>query len=158
MEAADFRQQAVALGPQVLACRRVALMVALLLGAAGCRLAARSPDDALRHSPGETMVRTELLLGLSRPDGPDVTEAEFRSFLDAEVTPRFPDGYTVLHAEGRWRGQSQRTLRESSRVLLILRPPDPETNGRIEAIRDAYRSRFGQEAVLRVDAPAKDAF
>ena len=33
---------------------------------------------------GEIFSRTELFFGLSRADGPDVTEAEFQGFIDTE--------------------------------------------------------------------------
>jgi hypothetical protein len=40
--------------------------------------------------------RTELYFGSGKPDGSSVTEKEFRAFVDKEVTPRFPDGLTLL--------------------------------------------------------------
>ena len=104
-------------------------------------------------------TRTELFFGLSRPDGsPDVTGAEFETFLESEVTPRFPDGYTVVVTEGRWRGASGVTQREPARLLILVHDDTRECDERIDAIRDAYKSRFKQEAVLRIDSTARASF
>lgn len=102
-----------------------------------------------------TMVRTELYLGLSTK-GAEVTDREFASFLDEVVTPAFPGGYTVLTGEGRWRDAAAgRTVREDTRVIVILRPPTRETSEKIDTIRREYAKRFDQQATLRTDAKAK---
>src|SRR5690606_41197674 len=49
------------------------------------------------------MARLELYFGTQRPGGAPVTEAEWAAFLDEKVTPRFPDGLTVLTGNGQWR-------------------------------------------------------
>ena len=107
----------------------------------------------------QTLTRTELFLGLSKPGGGTVSLDEFKAFLDAEVTPRFPDGYSVIPAEGRWRdAASGITLVEQSRIIMILHEPTAEAEQKIEAIRDAYKKRFNQDAVLRTDDPQQASF
>lgn len=103
-------------------------------------------------------TRTELYLGLTRPTGADVTEAELKTFLDEVVTPRFPAGFTVVNAEGRWREESGRVRVEPSRVLVIFRQAGAESERKIEEIRTTYKTRFNQEAVLRVDDAEKVSF
>jgi hypothetical protein len=77
----------------------VVLANSMIAGAGvGCR-ANPSPVP----SSSQTLTRTELFLGLSKPGGGTVSLDEFKAFLDAEVTPRFPGGYSVIPAEGRWR-------------------------------------------------------
>src|SRR5688500_2481254 len=44
-------------------------------------------------------IRTELFFGTAKPNGV-VTDEEFLLFLDQEVTPRFPDGLTLLKGDG----------------------------------------------------------
>ena len=61
-------------------------------------------------------ARTELYFGTAMPDGA-VTDEEFRAFIDREVTPRFPDGLTVLEAEGQFRGADGILVKERSFVL-----------------------------------------
>lgn len=55
-------------------------------------------------TPSRAMVRRELLFGTARADGASLREDEWETFLDTFVTPRFPDGFTVLNALGQWRG------------------------------------------------------
>jgi hypothetical protein len=98
----------------------------------------------------QPMARIELLFGMGRTTG-EVSEKEWLSFLDAEVTPRFPDGFTVLTGYGQWRNAAGVLAKETSRVLLIWIALAPENDARIEAIRTAWKARFNQESVMRVD-------
>ena len=99
-------------------------------------------------------VRTELYFGTAKPDGA-VTEDEFKQFVDEHVTPRFPDGLTVLQGDGQFRGESGVIVKEQSFVLILLYPYDALADGsrRIERIRALYKRLFDQESVLRVDDP-----
>ena len=97
--------------------------------------------------------RTELYFGLSKKDGSEVTDDEWQKFLNDEVTPRFPDGFTVLNSVGQFRMSTGMIVRERSRVLILLYPrKDRGTiSGRIDEIRSAYCRTFDQESVLRMD-------
>ena len=139
------------------ASRRAVVLVLLSVVAAGC---AGNGADALRTSPGETMVRTELFFGMDRADGADVTDTEWQTFVDEVVTPRFPAGLTVLSASGQWRDSSGAVIQENSRVIVLLRsttaPKTLETS--IEEIRTTYVERFHQDAVMRVDSVVRTSF
>jgi hypothetical protein len=128
--------------------------VALGIGAGVATLAlsplAVTPSRAC-NPPSQTMWRLELLFGMKKPDGDDVAEDEWRAFLDVEVTPRFPDGLTVLTGYGQWRATSGRVGSETSRVLLVWLKPSVANNDKIEAIRMAWKNRHKQESVMRVD-------
>lgn len=111
-----------------------------------------TPSPAVACRTGSTsMARLELLFGLGRRDGGTISDADWASFLDAEVTPRFPAGLTVLSAYGQWRGDTDALTKEASRVLLVWYASGPDSEHKIEAIRTAYRERFGQDSVMRVD-------
>jgi Protein of unknown function (DUF3574) len=116
------------------------------------RPAVRRPaPPELRNRPLQ-FIRTELFFGTAKPDGV-VTEAEFLAFLDAEVTPRFPDGLTLVKAYGQFAGENGVLVKEESYVLVLLYPFESAKDGdrKIEAIRRRYLKRFQQESVLRVD-------
>jgi hypothetical protein len=98
------------------------------------------------------MARLELYFGTQRPGGAPVTDAEWAAFLDEEVTPRFPDGLTVLKGNGQWRNSQGIVTKETSAVLIVLYEPSAEKESAIEDIRAAYKDRFDQESVMRVDA------
>lgn len=121
-------------------------VLALLPACAACANATPACKD-----PASPMARLELLFGADRAGGTPVGEAEWSLFLDSEVTPRFPDGLTVLDGAGQWRDGSGAILRERSRVLVIWYRPTARSEADIEAIRSAYKQRFAQESVLRAD-------
>jgi hypothetical protein len=99
----------------------------------------------------ESFFRTELFFGQSRPGGV-VSEAEFKAFVDARVTPRFPNGLTLLSGVGQFREASQAITVESSKLLILLYPrQDAEANRKIEQIRSDYKQTFQQQSVLRAD-------
>jgi hypothetical protein len=108
---------------------------------------------------GEIWARTELFFGTNKPDGTVVTDEEFMQFLDQEITPRFPDGLTLLTGFGQFRNSQGIIIQERSKLLILLYPlEDTGASDRIEAIRDAYESAFQQESVLRVESRAGVSF
>ena len=54
----------------------------------------------------EEFTEYRLFFGRSRGDVEVVSDKAWRGFLAAEITPRFPDGLTVLDAAGQWRDGS----------------------------------------------------
>ncbi len=134
--------------------------VALGIGA-GLAALALSPlavvSNRACNPPSQIMSRLELLFGMKKPDGGEVAEEEWHAFLDAEVTPRFPEGLTVLTGYGQWRNQSGK-VGETSRVLLIWLKPSVANNDKIESIRTVWKSHYKQESVMRVDGTSCVSF
>lgn len=125
-------------------------LLALLQGCAG--LATHSCPAGL-----QPMVKAELYFGRAIPGGGMVSEADWQRFLDDEVTPRFPDGLTVQDAFGQWKGEGG-IVREPSKRLVLVMSGSAGHGARLEAIRTAYRLRFRQESVLRVETPVCSSF
>jgi hypothetical protein len=123
-----------------------------LVPAPAADLDMRDSDARLKTDP---FVRTELFFGSERPDKPEVSDTEFKQFLDQHVTPRFPDGLTVLKGFGQFREADGQIVQESSFVLILLYPRETlrDSSTKIEEIRTLYKDRFDQESVLRVDDP-----
>jgi hypothetical protein len=112
------------------------------IASSGCR----------NRSRARVFGRTELFFGRARADGRTITDREFRRFLDDIITPRFPQGLTVLSANGQFRGSSGLVTREEAVFVILLYPlAEPDSDRRIEEIRAAYRDSFQQESVLRID-------
>ena len=114
----------------------------------------RRPIPAGARNGAQRFARTELYFGTARPDGV-VTEADFRGFIDRQVTPRFPDGLTILTGDGQFRSSDGTVIKEQSFVLILLYPLDTydTSSKRIERIRMLYKDEFDQQSVLRVDDP-----
>jgi adenylate kinase family enzyme len=62
------------------------------------------------------VTRTELFFGLRKPNGTEVNNAEFQRFLNREVTPRFPDGFTVIPGQGQFKDARGAILQERSKL------------------------------------------
>jgi hypothetical protein len=58
----------------------------------------------------------------------------------------------VLTGNGQWRNSQGVVTKETSAVLVILYDPAAEKEAAIEDIRAAYKDRYDQESVMRVDA------
>lgn len=135
------------------------LGLALAIGAVGAWLELRhAPHNPTCTAAAQPMSRLELAFGLSRRGQTDVTEVEWRQFLDREVTPRFPDGLTVIAGDGRWRNSAGGTVEEPARLLLIWAKPAADLDGRIEAIRKAWKVAHDQDSVLRAESASCVAF
>ncbi|RRN58877.1 DUF3574 domain-containing protein [Pseudoxanthomonas sp. SGNA-20] len=146
----------------------LALLLAVMLPAcAGApALGPRLQGDATRPAEAAGWVRSELYFGVGREDGPStrpqtdaIDEARWRRFLDEEVTPRFPDGLTVLDAYGQWlfRGDAE-PQRLRSKVLVVLHEDTPQRRADIEAIRLAWKRATGHQSVLWSRQPAEVSF
>jgi hypothetical protein len=103
----------------------------------------------------DRFIRTELFFGTDRSDSPAVTEEEWQQFLNEEITPRFPEGLTVLTGYGQFLNSKGQIIREISKLVILLYPESErkDKNNQIEQIRQCYKGLFRQESVLRVDDP-----
>jgi hypothetical protein len=120
-------------------------------GAVGTRSWSPSEENVCVRLGGELFFRTELFFGLSRADGPDITEEEFQQFVDSAVTPRFPDGLTLTSGKGQFKSSTGEIIQEGSKVLILLYKFSKESNRAVERVRNEYKEQFAQESVLRVD-------
>jgi len=113
--------------------------------------------------PGTTKgwVDTKLYFGLGLADRPEqgVSEADWRSFLDREVSTRFPSGLSVVDVYGQWQGKNRHAPERLRSKMLIIDYPDTEENrAKIEAIRTAWKQKTGDQSVMRVTEPADVSF
>jgi hypothetical protein len=115
---------------------------ALLLG-----IGRGGSEMAVCANGDRALRRVELVFGLSRTGRTDVSETEWSDFLAREVTPRFPDGLTVLGANGQWRNSAGTLVREPARLLLVWAAAAPDLDQRIEHIRTAWKREQQQDSV-----------
>lgn len=119
--------------------------------------AARAPERAQPAAAGATAecaagetpaLRSALYFGAEIPGGGSVDAAAWRAFLAEEASTRFPAGLTWFDGHGQWRSDAGPLVHEAARVLVLLHAPDRMTQQRVDALADAYKQRFAQEAVL----------
>lgn len=131
---------------------RVIWAVAVLLAGACSNFVPQSCPAGLKP-----MTKAELFFGRDIAGTATVSDADWNSFLDTEVTPRFPGGLTVEDASGQWKGE-HRIVREQSKRLTLVLAGASDDEAKLAAIRAAYKQRFRQESVLVLEAPACGAF
>ena len=122
------------------------LLLAVVLVLAGCSAytVARCPAGT------DEFAEYQLFFGRSSAGVEVVSEEAWAEFLADTVTPRFPDGLTVVDGAGQWRGSSGVIERERSKVLIILTSPGEEGLRLTDEISQEYETQFNQETVLRV--------
>ncbi|TKB80608.1 MAG: DUF3574 domain-containing protein [Nitrospira sp.] len=70
--------------------------------------------------------------------------------MSETITSRFPEDLSTWQVSGQWRSASGQIIREPSYVLNLVHPDDPVPKKAVQEIIASYKSRFQQEAVLRV--------
>lgn len=106
--------------------------------------------------PGATMLHSQLYFGLRSADGAGVSEQQWQTFLAEVVTPRFPNGLTVLNAYGQG-GGTPPGVGETTKVLIVVHPHDQAAQNALAEIKAEYRRRFRQIGVFHTDWPARIA-
>jgi hypothetical protein len=147
------------------ACQSAALALIALI-ASGCATHRPGPSSAQAAAPapracpaGQDRATTaELVFGRNIGGKLGVSEDDWRKFLDEDVTPRFPDGLSVMDVQGQWRASNGALIREPSKVLYLILDGGPDDPAKIANIRDAYKRRFKQEAVLLITKAACVSF
>jgi hypothetical protein len=120
--------------------------------------------DAVQAQPaecrvGKTQQVAELMFGRKIGDRIGVSETQWAGFVDREITPRFPDGLTVLNAAGQWRDPDRkRIVREPSKLVQIVLPGNADDFDKLGAIAQAYKQRFRQQSVGTIVRAACVAF
>jgi hypothetical protein len=125
---------------------RAALALAGALAAlalASCATPPSGPCVAAGEHP-----TAELVFGRVSSGAPGVTEAQFAKFLQQEVGRRFPDGLTVVDAQGRWFAPAGGAIRGPSKKVMIVLRGGADDRDKLDAVRAAYTERFHQPSAL----------
>ena len=107
-------------------------------------------------APLKPAIEHQVYFGRALAKGGEVSEAQWSRFVSDIVTPRFPDGLSVLNVAGQSRSSpSNQPLREHTKLLVVVVPAAlaAQSSARIDEIGAEYRKRFAQRAVFHVDRP-----
>ena len=135
------------------------LALALLAGP----VAAKSSAPAVTAAPAcavdlHRATTAELYFGRNIGQEVGVSDEDWRGFLESEVSTRFPTGLSVSDVFGQWRGPKGEFVREPSKAVLLVLAGASDENGKLRAIRDAYKRRFHQDSVLLIERTACVSF
>ena len=128
--------------------KRAVLLLALAVGAC-----AQPGTPPVCSAPLKPAVTIDLFFGRDKPGGGEVTDAEWGAFVAEVVTSRFPDGLSVFDSSGQYREPTGRIVRERSKRLVVIVFDAPAHKAKIIEIVEAYKQRFGQYSVFRVEQP-----
>jgi hypothetical protein len=105
--------------------------------------------EAAGCSPSqEPRIVVQLLFGRGKGDGGGITQADWGGFVAHELTPRFPDGFTMIDSTGQWLSPQQGAIiREDSKLVEIVLPGNTYDASKIDAVIGAYKSQFHQQSV-----------
>ncbi len=127
--------------------------------AAGCASTPRPTAEVVRCPTGQTRASTvELVFGRNDGDRLAVSDEDWRRFIDEVVTPRYPDGLSVMDIQGQWRAPGGLLVREPSKIIYLVLDGGPDDPAKIANIRDSYKQRFHQKSVLLVSQKACVSF
>lgn len=137
---------------EVLTIRYFGLVLGLAL-LAGCSL----PRIEICPAGLHPVTTANVYFGRSMDGGIEVSEAEWQRFVDKEITPRFPSGFTIEDGLGQWLGANG-LVREKTKHLMVVFGARPGEADKLKAIRAAYETRFHQESVGLVETPGCGSF
>jgi hypothetical protein len=129
-------------------------MRSLVATAALLALAACTPPQAATSTcpaPLKRAVEVDLFFGGDAGNGRAVSEAEWAAFMVEEVTPRFPNGLSVIDVAGQYREPSGRMVREKTKLIVVVIFDAPAHLSRVQAVIDAYNRRHSQNSVFRTE-------
>ena len=131
----------------------------MALGAALLAASSAGAQPLTCHGAEKPREVAELFFGRRMGAQGFISEGAFRRFVAREITPRFPDGLTVLETRGQWRDPGgTRTIREPSNLVIIAMPGRPEDHDHLAQIAEAYKKKFRQQSVGIVVRPAYVSF
>jgi len=135
--------------------RRYLAGVLALIFASACLPGSRSGGMNATLGPSHL---ERLYFGRNIADTAVVSDSAWAAFVRDVLTPRFPEGATVWEASGQWRAPNGTLVREPSYVVELLHPVTPESETQVQRVIDAYKTRFAQQAVLRMVTDVRAMF
>lgn len=95
------------------------------------------------------MVSAQMIFGRNIGDRPGVSDAAFSRFVDAEIAPLFPNGFTIIDGTGRWRdGARSVTVHENAKIVMMTFDDGSAKPTSLAAIAENYKKQFSQQSVM----------
>lgn len=136
----------------------IALLLMLSIWAINA-VAQRADSSTDSESPEVSWTRTELFYGAGRLPASGERDIRWEKYINEIVTPRFPEGLTLLEGTGQWRVKEGQTPRRNrTRILILIHEDTEENSNKVDEIRTLWKEISGQQSVLRVSQPAAVAF
>lgn len=136
--------------------KRAALRIVVPLAALFLEACASAPSCPPGLSTGTAI---DLYFGRGVAGGREVTDAQWREFVDQVLIREFPAGSTTFDASGTWFSTRQnRTISERSAMVSVIVPDARASAPMVERLIAEYKTRFAQDSVLRAERAVCFAF
>lgn len=136
------------------------IAVLLMLSIWAINAVAQRADTSIDSKSSEvSWSRTELFYGAGRLPADGSKDTRWENYINEVVTPRFPEGLTLLEGTGQWRvKEGQTPRRHRTRILILIHEDTVENSRKVDEIRTLWKEISGQQSVLRVSQPAAVSF
>lgn len=108
--------------------------------------------------PAPSVVCDRLFFGQTIPGGGTVSAADWQQFVATVITPRFPQGLTIVQGNGQWLDSHGVIEHETMYIVEVEHEKSDAIDAAIAAIAAEYKKRFAQDAVLRITEPVTMRF
>lgn len=128
--------------------RRIEITIATALIALAIPRISATQEISCPLAGERPMLVAQLFFGLSVKGRAPVSPKEWQVFVQQNVAPRFPDGFTVYDAHGDWLNPvSHSVVHESSKVMIVAAEDSVETRRKVTEVSELYREAFHQQSV-----------
>ncbi|MEX1110111.1 MAG: DUF3574 domain-containing protein [Dongiaceae bacterium] len=103
-------------------------------------------------------LQTVLYFGLKTDEGAGVSEQAWAHFLAEVITPRFPDGLTVLNAYGQSDDhgpEAGMVIAQGTRMLILVHPADDAAATAVAEIKAAWNERFPTAGLFHTETDVR---
>ncbi|NJP12343.1 MAG: DUF3574 domain-containing protein [Leptolyngbyaceae cyanobacterium RU_5_1] len=105
-------------------------------------------EDLIDNDPTPELIQVDLFFGRNIGGVEGVSQAQFQTFVDTVITPRFPAGLTNVDANGQFLSSDGQLIREPSEVVSLILEDTQANETAIDEIVAEYIKQFQQESVL----------
>lgn len=131
--------------------RKLVGAAAMAVALAGCETAPSTAAAPACRPPLVAGTMIDLYFGRTMPGGAQVSDMQWNEFLRSVITPRFPDGLTVIDAYGQSGSKGGRVTPERAKVVQIGVKDGAAASVKVEEVIAEYKQRFRQVGVFRVE-------
>ncbi|MBF2001842.1 MAG: DUF3574 domain-containing protein [Synechococcales cyanobacterium M58_A2018_015] len=106
-------------------------------------------ENLIDNDPVPELIQVDLLFGRAIAGMGEVSPEQFQRFVDQSITPRFPEGLTVIDARGQFQDRTGTIIKEPSQAVSLILEDTPQNEAALDQIVSDYVQQFQQESVLQ---------
>ncbi|MBF2075729.1 MAG: DUF3574 domain-containing protein [Synechococcales cyanobacterium C42_A2020_086] len=106
-------------------------------------------ENLIDNDPVPELIQVDLLFGRAIAGMGEVSPEQFQRFVDQSITPRFPEGLTVIDARGQFQDRTGTIIKEPSQAVSLILEDTPQNEAALDQIVGDYVQQFQQESVLQ---------